>query len=39
MRTGLAIAWGVLLLGLAAAHPPPRTNPRELLRLQGHPGT
>ena len=39
MRTALAIAWGVLLLGVAAAHPPPRSNPRELLRLQGHPGT
>jgi hypothetical protein len=38
MRTGLAIACCTLLLGLASAHPPPRTNPRELVRIQGHPG-
>jgi hypothetical protein len=38
MRTQLAIACSVFLLSLAAAHPPPRTNPRELVRIQGHPG-
>jgi hypothetical protein len=39
MRPALAFACCILLLGLAAAHPPPRTGSRELVRLQGHTGT
>jgi hypothetical protein len=38
MRLPLGIAGVMLLLGLAAAHPPPRTATRELLRVQGHRG-
>jgi hypothetical protein len=38
MRSALALLWCTLLLGIAAAHSPPRAGTRELVRLQGHPG-
>jgi hypothetical protein len=38
MRSALALACCIVLVGSAAAHPPPRTGSRELVRLQGHPG-
>jgi len=38
MRPALALVCCTLVLGLAAAHPPPRAGTRDLVRLQGHTG-